>query len=511
MSKALRAVFGLFAFAVVGVFAMLAIAKHDLETARFTQDVVVTVGTPGFNLGTAEHDVTEQLEQVLSQVKGVESIRSTTTSDVVIISVRATGVGVEATPPVMLIQEAIRAAAPRLPADLDVPVVQLIELDPPTRHFIASSDSMSRLDLSRWLDEVLRRQVEVQQGVRAVKLCGAVRPELKVMLDPARLTALGIRADEVVNALQRTSLDLPAGRLVAGGTTLQVRTESPTIEALEALELEPRVRLRDVAMIHLGGEPDGCLTASAVLVSVPMFSAGGALKLPDHPAVKLEPFTPVRTATYLSAPGTSVEETLSALSRASPGAVITSEDGRFTVMFPEGAPLDFARAERSPGIALRSLDEPHAVVRVSGPDFEQLTKLGATVRETLAKENPKWLGVVWPQLAPERVITAQPDVKDVAQTLRLAITGVETGRMEDGTRVRVRAGSSIEDAVLPDGRPLSSAVQISEVLAPAAMLRVGRQRVVELEVGLEPSAISQALKGITLPAGYAVSVVLTEN
>jgi hypothetical protein len=77
--------------------------------------------------------------------------------------------------------------------------------------------------------------------------------------------------------------------------------------------------------------------------------------------------------------------------------------------------------------------------------------------------------------------------------------------------VRVRAGSSIEDAVLPDGRRLSSAVQISEVLAPAAMLRVDRQRVVELEVGLEPSAISQALKGVPLPPGYAVSVTLTEN
>ena len=151
------------------------------------------------------------------------------------------------------------------------------------------------------------------------------------------------------------------------------------------------------------------------------------------------------------------------------------------------------------------------MVRVSGPDFEQLTKLGATVRETLAKEQPKWLGVVWPQLAPERVISAQPGVKNVAQTLRLAITGIETGRMEDGTRVRVRAGSSIEDAVLPDGRPLSSAVQISAVMAPAAMLRVDRQRVVELEVGLDSSAISRALKGIALPVGYAVSVVLTEN
>ncbi|MDP1829394.1 MAG: efflux RND transporter permease subunit [Archangium sp.] len=506
MGKALRAVFGLFAFAIVGVIAMLALAKHNLETARFTQDVVVTVATRGFNLGSAEHDVTEQLEHALSQVEGVESIRSTTTSDVVIISVRAAGVGMDATPPVMLIQEAVRAAAPRLPSDLDVPVVQLVELDPPTRHFIASSDSLSRLDLSRWLDEVLRRRVEVQQGVRAVKLCGALRPELKVTLDPARLSALGIRADEVVNALQRSSLELPGGHLIAGGATLQVRTTSPTMEALQALELKPQVRLSDVATLEVSGVPDGCLSASDVLVSVPMFAATGELKLTDHPAVKLRPFTPVRTATYLGAPGSPVEETLRALSRAHPGAMITSEDGRFTVMFPEPSPL-----KDLPGIALRSLDEPHSVVRVSGPDFEQLTKLGAAVRDTLAKENPKWLGVVWPMLAPERVISAQPGVKDVAQTLRLAITGVETGRMEDGTRVRVRAGSSIEDAVLPDGRPLGSAVQISEVLAPAAMLRVNRQRVVELEVGLEPAAISQALKGLPLPPGYAVSVTQTEN
>lgn len=505
MGKALRAVLGLFAFAIVGVFAMLAIAKHNLETARFTQDVVVTVGTPGASLGSAEQ-VTEQLEGALSQVKGVESIRSTTTSDVVLISVRATAIGVEATPPVMLLQEAIRSAAPRLPGDLDVPVVQLTELDPPTRHFVASSASLSRLELSRWLDEVLRRQVEVQQGVRAVTLCGAVRPELKVTLDQARLNALGIRADEVVNALERSSLDLPGGRLTLGGTTMQVRTASPTMDALQALELKPRVRLSDVATLQLSGDPDGCLTAADVLISVPMFAAGGALKLPEHPAVKLAPFAPVRTATYLSAPGTSIEATLRELSRTWPGAMITSEHGRLTVMFLEAVPL-----KDLPGLALRSLDEPHVVVRVSGPDFDVLTKLGTTVRETLAKENPRWLGVVWPMLVPERVVTAQPGAKDVAQTLRLAITGVETGRLEDGTRVRVRSGSSIDDAVLPDGRPLNSAVQISEMLAPAAMLRVDRQRVVELEIGLEPSAVSRALKDVPLPSGYAVSITTTES
>ena len=57
-------------------------------------------------LALAKHDLA---------VKGMESIRSTTTSDLVVIAVHATAIGVDAPAPASLIQQALLAATPRLP------------------------------------------------------------------------------------------------------------------------------------------------------------------------------------------------------------------------------------------------------------------------------------------------------------------------------------------------------------------------------------------------------------
>jgi hypothetical protein len=494
MGKVLKALLWLFLFAVVGVFTMLAIAQHSLATARIPQDVVVVVATPGFSLASAEREVAEPLEQALSTVQGVESLRSTITSDVVTIAVHAVAIGVEAPSPASLIRDAIGGVTRQLPTGIEVPYVQVTDADPPTRYFIARSDSLSRLELSRWLDEAFRRELEVQNGVRGIELCGALRPELKVTLDPARLKALGLRADEVVSALQSSALQLPTG----SGIQLTVRSATQSMESIEALELRG-ARLRDVARLELGGEPGPCSSAGDVLVSVRV-SPGTEFKLPSHPAVKLSSFVPLRTATFLSAPGNSVTASLHALATTWPGAVITAEGDTILLRFPEEPTL-----KDLPGLALRSMNDEHAVVRVSGPDFAQLTELAAKLRTTLEKEHPRWLGVPWPGLSPQRVITPAPGARDVALALRLAIVGVETGALADGTPIRVRAGSSIEDAVLPDGRPLSEVVQVSQELAPAAMLRVNRQRVVELELGLDPRAVMSALKDFALPPGVSVS------
>ena len=184
-----------------------------------------------------------------------------------------------------------------------------------------------------------------------------------------------------------------------------------------------------------------------------------------------------------------------------PNATITAEGDPLTVLFVEEPKL-----AEVPGLALRSVDDLHALVQVSGPDFERLTEIVASLRGALSVEKARWLGVAWPQLGPEQVIKPEPGTKGLALALRLAMGGVTTGRLADGTQISVHAGTSMEDAVLPDGRPVRSVMQISQTLAPTAMLRVNRQRTVEVEVGLERAEVERVVKSIPLPAGYSVTV-----
>lgn len=482
---------------------MLSIAKYRLATARYTEALAVTVSAPGFTLETLEQQVTHQLEGALGQVNGVESLRSTTTGDLVVVEVSVSAVGIEAPSPTTLVQQAVQGSLSSLPREIDAPLVQRVEPNTPTLHFLARTETLTRAQLSRWLDEEARLQLLTQNGVREVRLCGAVRTELQIELDQPRLRALGLSATEVADAIEHGALDLPSGRLQDQGTTLTVRGADRSLESLENLALKGGVKLREVATLTLGSEQGRCTTASDVLVSVRTMP-GVELKLPEHPAVKLTPFVPVRTATFAAAPGTSVEQSLLALSRAAPGAMITHEGGELTLMLPENRPLP-----QPPGFALRSVDEPRTIVRVSGPDFERLREVGEQARALLVKEAAaKWVGTPWPQLAPEKVIIAEPGAKgarDIARTLQLAITGVEAGELSDGTGIRVRAGRSLEEAVLPDGRPVTGVVQVRLEEKPAAMLHVNRQRAVELEIGLGLKEVRRALGELQLPAGMLVT------
>jgi hypothetical protein len=214
--------------------------------------------------------------------------------------------------------------------------------------------------------------------------------------------------------------------------------------------------------------------------------------------VKLTPFLPGHTATFLS-PGS--DDAMRALAQAHPGAVVTMDEGRLSLMLAEGAVV-----KDVPGLELRSMDDVHSVARVSGPDLEQLSEVAGKLRAALANEHTSWLGSPWPNRVPEQVMTPVPGVDGVARAAQLALVGIEAGTLDDGTLVRVQAGSSLDDAVLPDGRLLREAVQLTATLAPVAILRVNRQRTVELEVGLEPAEVMRAARNLQLPPGITISV-----
>lgn len=221
-------------FAVGGVFATLSIAKYRLANARYTEDLAVSVSAPGFTLGALEREVTNRLEESLSQVNGLESLRSTTTGDSVVIKLSVTAVGVDAPTPTTLVHDAVLRTLSFLPREVAQPMVQHVDPSSVTQHFVVRSETLTRVELSRWLDDQARMQLQLQlqmqmqNGVREVRLCGAARPELRIELDQARLRALGLSTTEVIDALESTR---PSG-ISNSGTTLTVRSERLTMDTL---------------------------------------------------------------------------------------------------------------------------------------------------------------------------------------------------------------------------------------------------------------------------------------
>ncbi len=83
---------------------------------------------------------------------------------------------------------------------------------------------MSTEEVSWFVDDTIARAVQGVRGVAQVKREGGVNREIRVSLDPERLTALGITAAEVSRQLRATNVDVSGGRGQLGTQEQTIRT-----------------------------------------------------------------------------------------------------------------------------------------------------------------------------------------------------------------------------------------------------------------------------------------------
>ncbi|MCA9657581.1 MAG: efflux RND transporter permease subunit, partial [Myxococcales bacterium] len=104
-------------------------------------------------------------------------------------------------------------------------------------------------------DRQVKRALEKVYGVAAVQLHGGDEDEVRVEIDPARLAALGLGADEIVAAITADNINRPGGALSEQRSRYLIRTvhEAKTPDALGETILRSQdgaeLRLRDVAKI----------------------------------------------------------------------------------------------------------------------------------------------------------------------------------------------------------------------------------------------------------------------
>ncbi|MBK6919690.1 MAG: efflux RND transporter permease subunit [Deltaproteobacteria bacterium] len=110
--------------------------------------------------------------------------------------------------------------------------------------------------LRKLAEDVVKRELEKIAGVAAVQIHGGELEEVAIELDPARLAALGVGADDVVTALQRDNVNRPGGAVDERDDRYLVRTlhEAETPEQLGAIIVRSsagrELRIRDLAKVQ---------------------------------------------------------------------------------------------------------------------------------------------------------------------------------------------------------------------------------------------------------------------
>jgi multidrug efflux pump subunit AcrB len=231
-----------------GVTAYFRLPINQLPNVDFGA-FIVTVAQPGAAPAEMETQITQRIESALTSVEGVKRVTSTISPGVSQTRVEMEG-GADLIRAVDDARDAVIRIRSQLPADISEPVVTRIDAaSQPIGYYAVDGEGMTPEDISWFIDNDLQRELLAVPGVSQIVRMGGVDREVRVELDPGRMTAYGVTADQVSTQLRALNANLPGGQADVGGQAQSIRTlgSAGTVAQLA----ETRIRAADGRVARL--------------------------------------------------------------------------------------------------------------------------------------------------------------------------------------------------------------------------------------------------------------------
>jgi multidrug efflux pump len=249
------------AIILLGVISFLRLTVREYPKIDTPVVSVRTVYT-GASAQVIESQVTQPLEDSLSGIEGVRTIKSVSREEVSQITVEfipERDVDAAAND----VRDRVARVRGMLPDEVDDPVVSKIEADAQAIMWLAFySDRHDRLFINDYADRYVADSLKALPGVASVIIGGARRYAMRIWLDRDRLAGFGLTPLDVETALRRQNVEVPSGRIESRTREFTVLTETDlrTPEQFNDLIVtEARgypVRLRDVGRAELGAQDE---------------------------------------------------------------------------------------------------------------------------------------------------------------------------------------------------------------------------------------------------------------
>ena len=221
---------------------------------------VVTVETKytGASSAVVESQVTKVLEDSLSGIEGVDVITSISRQEQSQITVNFV-LSRDADSSAADVRDKVSRVRQRLPQGIDEPVIAKVEADAfPVIWLSFSADNMDVMQLSDYANRIAKPMMQTAPGASDVRVYGERKFAMRIWLDPDRLASYKLTTQDVEDALRRSNVEVPAGRIeskfrefnVTAATDLQKPAEFRQV-VIKAVNGMP-IRIGDVARVEQG-------------------------------------------------------------------------------------------------------------------------------------------------------------------------------------------------------------------------------------------------------------------
>ena len=243
---------------ILGAFAVWKLPREE-EPQIIVPMSDVFVRMPGASPKEIEERVTKPLERLLWEIPGVEYLYSTSSSGMATVIVRFR-VGEDEERSMVRLQEKLAAHLDIVPPGASAPLVKQRSIDDvPVLAITLWSKRYSGYELRRLASE-LQEQVKQVGGVSEVTVTGGERRQMRVQLDPEKMTAHGLSVFAIASALQASNARSPSGEITSDDHELLLETGTVLVNARDVGDVvvgagggRPTF-LRDVATVIDGPE-----------------------------------------------------------------------------------------------------------------------------------------------------------------------------------------------------------------------------------------------------------------
>ncbi|MFC4292617.1 efflux RND transporter permease subunit [Sphingorhabdus arenilitoris] len=237
---------------IISFYRMDIVNNPDVEFPA----VNVSISQPGAAPTEIENQITQQVESAVRSINGVKNISSTAGESNSNTFVEFE-IGTDVNEAVNEVKNAVDQVRGSLPDGILEPQVTKVDIvGEPIGYFAVKADDMTIEQLSWFVDDSVAKRLLSIDGMAEVDRFGGVDREIRVILRPEKIQALGVTAAQINGALRQVNVNAAGGRAEVGGTRQSVRVlgNADTAYALSQIEISlgmgRSIKLSDIATVQ---------------------------------------------------------------------------------------------------------------------------------------------------------------------------------------------------------------------------------------------------------------------
>ena len=252
-----RPIYVIVLFLVIGILGFLGYSSLQAELMpKFTPPTMnVQVVYPGASPSEVESSLTRKLEDALSSLQGIESMRSYSFEGMSMIFV-SFAYGTDIDKSISDAQNKIDSKKATLPSAILSPMINKITVDDKSVMTLSVTSDLETTEFSDLVEHRLVPELLRVPGTAKVESVGERPKEIQVNLDMEVMRALGMTPVQVLGVLRAANLDFPTGSVRNEKTNTSIRLSGKLqsvdeIRSLVVMTLPTgtQIRLSDIAEI----------------------------------------------------------------------------------------------------------------------------------------------------------------------------------------------------------------------------------------------------------------------